>query len=190
MGLLDVLNGLQHGPRGRSDPNASSGGMSPITMAILSLLAYQGYKSFTGGQSAVGTTSPGAAPGSRTVIAGRPKNSGDLGDLLGGSLGGLLTRGAAGSVLSGGLNDLLKHFQQSGYGDTASSWVGAGPNKNISPDDLASALGADRIGALVSQCGMSRDELLQGLSQYLPQVVDQLTPQGRVPTEQEASQLI
>ena len=49
MGLLDVLNGMQNGPRGQQDPNAK-GGMSPITMAILALLAYKGIKHVTGGQ--------------------------------------------------------------------------------------------------------------------------------------------
>ena len=95
-----------------------------------------------------------------------------------------------GSVLSGGLNDLLKQFQQSGHSDTANSWVGTGPNKAISPNDLASALGADKINALMTQSGMSRDDLLHGLSQYLPQVVDQLTPEGRLPTEQEVAGLL
>jgi uncharacterized protein YidB (DUF937 family) len=107
-----------------------------------------------------------------------------------GGLGGLLAGGAAGSVLSGGLNDLLKQFQQSGHSDTASSWVGTGPNKAISPNDLASALGAEKINALMSQSGMSRDDLLQDLSQYLPQVVDHLTPEGRLPTEQEVARLL
>jgi uncharacterized protein YidB (DUF937 family) len=88
--------------------------------------------------------------------------------------------------LSGGLNDLLKQFQQSGHADTAKSWVGTGPNKTIAAPDLASALGSDKINALMTQSGMSRDDLLQGLSQYLPQVVDHLTPEGRLPTEQEA----
>jgi uncharacterized protein YidB (DUF937 family) len=55
---------------------------------------------------------------------------------------------------------------------------------------LASALGADKISALVRRSGMSRDDLLQGLSQYLPQAVDQLTPEGRLPTEQEAARLL
>jgi hypothetical protein len=40
MGLLDILNGMQNGPKGQPDPNAK-GGMSPITMAILALLAYK-----------------------------------------------------------------------------------------------------------------------------------------------------
>lgn len=50
--------------------------------------------------------------------------------------------------------------------------------------------GADRIDALVAHSGMSRQELLDGLSQELPGVVDQLTPEGRVPTEQKAARLI
>jgi uncharacterized protein YidB (DUF937 family) len=188
MGLLDVLNGMQNGPRGQPNPSASSGGMSPIMMAILGLLAYKTVKSVGGAQPTVRPASPGA-PGGGATNAGMA-GCGGLGDLLSGGLGGLLAGGAAGSVLSGGLNDLLKQFQQSGHSDVAHSWVGPGPNKSMSPNDMASALGADKIGALMAQSGLSRNELLQGLSQYLPQVVDQLTPHGRVPTEQEAERLL
>ena len=176
MGLLDVLNGMQNGPRGPSDPNARSGGMSPITMAILALLAYKAVKHLGGGTP---SQSPAAPAPSQT--------GGGLGDLLKGGLGGLLAGGAAGSVISGGLGDLLKQFQQNGQGDAANSWVSSGPNKQISPNDLASALGADQINSLASQSGLSRDELLRGLSQYLPQVIDHLTPEGRLPTEREIS---
>jgi uncharacterized protein YidB (DUF937 family) len=94
---------------------------------------------------------------------------------------------AAGSVISGGLGDLLKQLQQGGQSDTANSWVGKGQNKSISPGDLASALGADQINTLASQSGMSRNDLLNGLSQYLPQVIDHLTPDGRLPTDNEVS---
>lgn len=190
MGLLDVLNGMQNGPRGQRDPTASSQGMSPLTMAVLGLLAYKAIKSFTGNQPStetVGTprsTQPVSRPGGPTN-AGMP--GGGLGDLLSSGLGGLLASGAAGGVLSGGLNELLKQFQQSGQGDVAKSWVGTGPNKSISPNDLAKTLGADQIDTLMAQTGMSRDELIAGLSQVLPEVVDKLTPQGRVPTEQELS---
>ena len=190
MGLLDVLNGMQNGPRGqRGTTSSGGGGMSPMTMAILGLLAFKAVKSFTGSQPSARPASPGAVPGGGTSNA-LPGSGGGLGDLLKGGLGGVLAGGAAGSVLSGGLNDLLKQFQQSGHSDTADSWVGTGPNKEISPNDLASALGSDKINALMSQSGMSRDDLLQGLSQYLPQVVDQLTPQGRLPTDQEAARLL
>jgi len=159
-------------------------------MAVLGLLAYKAFKSFTGNQPSaetVGTprgTQPASRPGG-PINAGTP--GGGLGDLLSGGLGGLLASGAAGSVLSGGLNELLKQFQQSGQGDVAKSWVGTGPNKSISPNDLAKTLGSDQIDRLMTQTGMSRDELIAGLSQALPEVVDKLTPQGRVPTEQELS---
>jgi uncharacterized protein YidB (DUF937 family) len=186
MGLLDILNGMQNGPRGPSapsDPNAK-GGMSPITMAILALLAYKAIKHFGGSHPGSSPVAP--APSPNTVNAGLP-GGGGLGDLLKGGLGGLFAGGAAGSIISGGLGDLLKQFQQSGHGDAANSWVSPGPNKQISPGDLASALGADQINALASQTGLSRDELLAGLSQHLPDVVNQLTPHGRLPNPNEVS---
>jgi uncharacterized protein YidB (DUF937 family) len=200
MGLLDVLNGMQNGPRGPSDPSAQSssgGGMSPMTMAILGLLAWKAIRHFT-------TNQPGAAPqptpapapsgGAATGgglggggLGGGGLGGGGLGGALSGGLGGLLAGGAAGSVLSGGLGDLLNQLQQKGHGETANSWVGNGQNKPVSPGDLANALGADQIDHLTSQTGMSRDELLNGLSQYLPQVINHLTPDGRLPTEDEIS---
>jgi uncharacterized protein YidB (DUF937 family) len=185
MGLLDVLNGMQNGPRGPSDPNAQSSGMSPMTMAILALLAYKAVKHVSGSWTAA---APAPAPSPGTVNAGLPGGmGGSLGGLLKGGLGGLLAGGAAGSVLSGGLGDLLKQFQQNGQGDTANSWVSPGPNKQISPGDLANALGADQINHLASQSGMSREDLLAGLSQHLPDVINHLTPDGRLPTEDELS---
>jgi uncharacterized protein YidB (DUF937 family) len=184
MGLLDVLNGMQNGPRGPSNPSAQSGGgMSPMTMAILALLAYKAVKHISGG-SQTGTT-PAPAPSSGGGIGGGL--SGGLGSLIPGGLGGLLAGGAAGGVISGGLGDLLKQFQQSGHGDAANSWVSPGPNKQIAPGDLANALGADQISSLMSQSGLSRDELLSGLSQHLPDVINHLTPDGRLPTESEVA---
>jgi uncharacterized protein YidB (DUF937 family) len=182
MGLIDVLNGMQNGPHGPRGPSTGSGGgMSPLTMAVLGLLAYKAVKSFTS-QPAAAPAAP-AAPGS-SQSAG---SGGSLGDILKSGLGGLLAGGAAGSVLSGGLNDLLKQFQQSGQGDVAKTWVGNGPNNAISSDDLAKALGGDQINTLMAHTGLSRQDLLAGLSQYLPEAVNQLTPDGRLPTEQELS---
>jgi len=149
----------------------------------LALLAWKAVKHFGGSQ-------PGAAqaPSPGQVNTGLPRSSGGgLSDVLKGGLGGLLAGGAAGSVLSGGLGDLLNQFQQKGQGDSANSWVSNGPNKQISPGDLANALGADQIDQLSSQSGMSRDQLLKGLSQYLPDAINHLTPDGRLPNENELS---
>ena len=181
MGLLDVLNGMQQGPRGPSTPGQSSGGMSPLTMAILGLLAWKAVKHLTA------SSQPSAAPSQVPPPAPGGAMGGGLGDVLKGGLGGVLGGAAAGSVISGGLGDLLKQLQQGGHGETANSWVGKGDNRAIAPGDLANALGADQIDSLASQSGMSRDDLLNGLSQYLPKVVDHLTPDGRLPTEDEVS---
>jgi len=191
MGLLDVLNGMQNGPRGPSTPSSekSSGGMSPMTMALLGLLAWKAFKHMTANQSGT-APQPSPTPAPPPVNAdsgGLAGGLGGLGGLLKGGLGGLLAGGAAGTVLSGGLGDLLNQLQQGGHGEAANSWVGKGQNKPIAPGDLASALGADQIESLSAQSGLSREELLNGLSQYLPQVIDHLTPDGRLPTEQELS---
>jgi uncharacterized protein YidB (DUF937 family) len=160
--------------------------MSPLTMALLGLLAYKAIKSFSAGQPSA-APGPGAPAGANIGAPGTgPNAAGSLGDLLKGVLGG----GAAGTALSGGLNDLLKQLQQNGQGDVANSWVGTGQNKAIAPKDLASALGADRINALMAYSGMSREDMLNGLSQHLPNVVDKLTPDGRLPTEEEAARLV
>ena len=211
MGFLDILNGMQNGPRGQTDPNAK-GGMSPITMAILALLAYKAMKHMTGGAAEAPAGGGGAKldqaslPGGGggglgdilgSVLGGGSAgsgNAGGLGDLLKGGLGGILAGGAAGgaagSILGGGLNDLLKQLQEGGQKDTADSWVGKGPNKDIAPNDLGSALGADQINTMMQSSGLSRQELLEGLSQVLPGMVDQLTPDGRMPSADELRRLL
>ena len=191
MGLIDVLNGMQNGPHGpRGGSSSSGGGMSPITMAILGLLAYKAVKSFTGQPGAApATPAPHPNTGASTGggLSGGGGLAGGLGDLLKTGLGGVLGGAATGSVLSGGLNDLLKQLQQNGQGDVAKSWVGNGPNHAISSQDLAQALGGDQINNLAAHTGLSHEDLLAGLSQYLPEAVNQLTPDGRLPTEHELS---
>ena len=197
MGLLDILNSIQAGgvsndPRARAAP--ASQGMSPTAKALLALLAIYAAKNLRRAGGAPPTQPAGPAGGN--VSAGPPGGQGgtlgggDLGDLLRGTLGGVLGGAAAGTVLNGGLGGLLKQLQQSGQGDVAHSWVGAGPNKTISQGDLASALGTDTLNALSEETGMDRGALLSGLSQHLPRFVDQLTPDGRLPTEEEAARMV
>ena len=91
MGLLDVLNGMRNGPGGQKGPApASSGGMSPITMAILALLAYKGIKHISGSQ---GQAAPAPAP------QPTPGANASLGDVLGGLLGGAGVRSSGGGKL-------------------------------------------------------------------------------------------
>jgi uncharacterized protein YidB (DUF937 family) len=190
--------------------------MSPITMAILALLAYKGIKHLGAGQQqpAPGGT-PQRVPGNNPINTGAPSGGigdilgglfggnsasgapagggglgGDLGGLLKGGLGGLLAGGAAGSVLSGGLGGLLKQFQDNGQAQVANSWVSTGPNQDISESDLAKLIGSNDINSLAQHTGLSRDELLAGLRRELPGAIDELTPNGRVPSPQELSQRV
>jgi uncharacterized protein YidB (DUF937 family) len=218
MGLLDILNGMQNGPGGapRPTPPGQSKGMSPLMMALLGLLAYKaikggGLENIFGGKQAApaGNPQPG---GLGDILAGNPGSPqpGGLGDILGGMLGGgpqqrgpaagpgglgdilggLFGGAAAGTTLNGGLRNLLEDMENTGQGDIAKSWIGRGENREVAPDDLAKALGADTIAALSSQTGMPREQLLSELSQNLPQFVDQLTPDGRVPTDDESSRWV
>ena len=178
MGLMDVLTGVSNGPRGSG---GSHGGMSPIVMAALGLLAYKAVKGMRAPQQP--TTEPSAPPA-------RP--GGSLGDILG-SLGlgggGAATGSGLGGILSGGLGDLLRQFQAAGHGDVADSWVASGQNKPIPAQDLEKVLTPEQIDFLMQKTGMTRTELLSGLSQKLPQLVDRLTPQGRVPAPHEIEQV-
>jgi uncharacterized protein YidB (DUF937 family) len=165
--------------------------MSPMAKALLALLAVYAMKNMRRADSA--PNQPAGRPGN--VNAGLPGGAaggggGGLGDLLRGTLGGLLGGAAAGTVLNGGLGGLLKQFQENGQGDIAHSWIGTGPNKTISEGDLASALGGDTLDTLSNQTGMGREDLLSGLSRQLPRFVDQLTPDGRVPSEEEAQRMV
>ena len=93
-------------------------------------------------------------------------------------------------TISGGLGGLLKQFQQAGLGDAINSWINTGPNKTVAPAQVSDALGPDIINTLSEQTGLPRDEVAAILSQVLPQVVDQLTPDGRVPTKRDMARLM
>jgi len=90
---------------------------------------------------------------------------------------GSLMQGRGGNGLAG----LLQQLTQGGLGDAVQSWVGTGQNMPVSSDQLHAALGADTMGALAQQAGMSSSDLGGQLAQLLPQLVDKMTPNGQMP---------
>jgi uncharacterized protein YidB (DUF937 family) len=95
----------------------------------------------------------------------------------------------AGGLL-GGLGGLLEKLKQSGHGDVTKSWVDQGENKPIAPGSLGPALGPSVIKTLAEKTGMSEQEVTAQLSQILPGFVDKLTPQGRLPTQDEVARFV
>ncbi len=80
----------------------------------------------------------------------------------------------------GGLGGLLQQFQQAGLGEQAASWVGTGQNLPIDAGQLSAALGSGTLGNIASQLGMSPNDASGALASVLPQIIDQLTPNGQV----------
>ena len=94
-----------------------------------------------------------------------------------------------GSVLDG-LGGLIDQFQKKGLGDVIDSWVNRGTNKTVAPDQVSGALGGDVVNELSRRTGLSRDQVVAELARMLPNVVDKLTPDGRLPTQQELMRLM
>ncbi len=82
---------------------------------------------------------------------------------------------------SGGLPGLLQQLQQGGLGEAVASWISTGPNQTVSADALGQALGGDTVAGFARQLGIDPQQGLGMLAQLLPQVVDGLSPQGRLP---------
>jgi len=173
-----------------STPTSSGGGIGDILGQVLGGRTSAGAGASPGGggigdilgQVLGGGRSPAgssASPGSLGGTAG-------LNDIFKSVFGGA----AGGALVSGGLANIVRDLQATGQGAVADSWVGNGPNQNISPNDLARAVGADEIAALSAETGLPPDQLLQQLSDELPEFVNQLTPEGRVPTADEAGRWV
>lgn len=98
-----------------------------------------------------------------------------------GALAGLLSTRDASIGGSGGLAGLVSAFQQKGLGDMMSSWISTGPNPEISADQVSDVLGSDTISQFASKAGVPAGEAGSMLAGLLPSVIDQLTPDGRMP---------
>ena len=106
------------------------------------------------------------------AVTGKSDADGGANPLIG-ILGSLLTQ-------SGGLQGLANKFSQSGQGSTFSSWVGMGENQPISSDQIQKVLGSDQVSALATKMGVDPAQASHFLAEYLPKVVDKLTPAGKV----------
>jgi uncharacterized protein YidB (DUF937 family) len=168
-GMGGGLGGGFGGPLGGALGGAVLGGMgrgrrggSPVAQALMLLLAAKAAQSYMQRRQGQGDpAATGADPGGG--------QGGGLGGLLGGVAGG------------GGLGALVEQFRRNGHGAAIDSWIQRGPNEKLPPRQLAEALGPDTVQALKQETGLEEDELLEELSETLPETVDQLSPEGTPP---------
>ena len=160
----------------------------PLT-ALLAVLAVAGYQN----RDKIAEVLKGIGQRAQSGQSGADSASsaGGIGDILGnlaqgGGLGDIFGGSSAGGILSGGLGSLLEQFQRKGLGDRAESWVGTGENKPINDQELSQALGDETLNELAAKTGLSKEEVLSRLSRDLPKAVNELTPDGRVPTQTQA----
>ena len=114
------------------------------------------------------------------VLGGTAQQSGQTGaGGLAEALGGLL----ANNGQQGGLGGLVSKFEQAGMGDVIGSWIGKGENAPVSGGQLNEVLGSDVISAIAGKLGINAAMLLPMLATMLPKLIDQLTPQGKVPEQ-------
>ncbi len=130
----------------------------PSLTALLGLVAVAGYQN----RDKISEFVKGLSGGSSPTAAAPAQIPGGIGGALGG---------------------LLDQFTKNGHGDVADSWIGTGQNTSMNGGQLSQALGPDIVAMIAKQTGMSPDDLLSRLTQTLPQVVDGLTPHGRIPPE-------
>jgi uncharacterized protein YidB (DUF937 family) len=138
--------------------NAVPGGdlTTPIAIAAGALLLGKLFS----GRSSAAATAPSSVPPTGTAAQGG---------------GGLL----------GGLGELVQKFQNAGHSETVNSWIGQGQNAPVQPGQLGSVLGQQTITDLARQSGLSEQEVLAQLAKVLPNIVNSLTPNGRLPTVAE-----
>ena len=153
MGLLDsVLGQVMGGAQPQQQPGGPAGGLEGLG----ALAGMGGLDALLGGNAGSGAPAQGG-----------------LADVLGGLL--------ANDGQMGGLGGLVSRFEQAGLGEQVGSWVGTGANQPVSPDQVQGALGSDAIAGMASRLGINAQTLLPLLASVLPLLINQFTPQGKVP---------
>ena len=119
---------------------------------------------------------------------------GILGNVLGGMMSGGQAQGQQSPLLqmalqmlqqNGGIAGVVDKFRQAGYGAQADSWVSTGQNQPIGSDALQQVLGSGALGDIASKLGIAPGAAAGGLASMLPQIIDQMTPQGQLPSGQD-----
>jgi uncharacterized protein YidB (DUF937 family) len=77
---------------------------------------------------------------------------------------------------------MVEQLSNKGLGDIVQSWIGTGPNKNVSPEQLSHAMDNTLVQQLAAKLGISPDAVTTQLANVLPKMIDRLTPNGQLPS--------
>ncbi len=125
-------------------------------------------------------------------LMGGKGGSGGLDDVLGGLTGGRGGSGMSallpvvgGLLASGGLSKIMGGLKANGLAEQADSWVGTGPNKPVTGSQVEQAAGKEQIQQIAQQLGVSESQAADAVATVLPEVVDKVSPEGKLPPEQD-----
>ncbi len=91
---------------------------------------------------------------------------------------------------TGGLTALVQSFQEKGLGELMKSWVSTEKNMPATPQQIQQGLGEQLVQQIANRAGLQPQETSRQLTQLLPKLIDQLTPQGQIPDTKMFSQEI
>ena len=89
----------------------------------------------------------------------------------------------------GGMNGLVQAFHSNGLGGVINSWISTGQNQSISPDQVQQVLGSSQVQAVAQKLGVSPEQASTTLSQFLPTIIDKLSPNGQLPDHSNLLQM-
>lgn len=115
------------------------------------------------------------AGGLKTLLSGQ-KGENNLID----TIGGLIT-----DSNTGGLSGLVKKFKDNGLDEIVSSWISTGKNLPISADQLQKVVNPKQIENVAKKLGVSAENASDHLAEYLPRIIDKLTPDGALPSSDQ-----
>jgi uncharacterized protein YidB (DUF937 family) len=204
MGLLDqVLSSVLGGMGGQQPAGAQpQQNASPANAILIAIAAAAAQQMMRGGGAAGAPAQQGGGLGGALGTAIGGALSGAIGGALqhgqapggvaapsgglGGSLGGILSQLGGASALTA----LVEQFRQSGHGNIIDQWIQSGPNPTLAPGQLQAALGPETVSQLARTTGMDPAALVAQLAVELPMAIDAMTPDGRLPTDQEIHQQV
>ncbi|MBA2332390.1 MAG: DUF937 domain-containing protein [Actinobacteria bacterium] len=132
----------------------------------------------------------GGGGGGLGGILGGILGGGSSGGSLAGGLGGnpmlrMLLPMVASMLANGGLKKVLSGLQAKGKAAETDSWVSTGENQPVAGEDIREAVGDDEITSIAEKLGVSKDEAATAVAAVLPDVVDQVSPTGELPPDDE-----